>query len=708
MDAVKERDDEVKGLSLIDVCFEDDSLISQSSENQQEHRIFEFPDAVDASKAEDSADIVDQRDQVSQLSESLEPERTQKIGKCNLRKSLAWDSAFFTSAGVLEPEELSSMIEGVDRDGKHSLPRIQEDDLRRSADSISTMESDSLTLESLEADLFEDVRASIQKSRIRSNVTHSKNSKAGTGEMEGRTIHSSKKVEVASQKKVQPKAASGMQGSGKMIKQGPVRPQVTQPVASSRQSISSLPRPPKIISRANPISTASTKRASLGANSLRMEKDSAKGSIGRGAPGSKITGLCESHGFVPRPTQSSKSSSKRSLPAAKTEPTTSSSSFDSSGSTPSDNIGKSSTNTMRRKFDSRTSNPPPSGSTLKIPTRTAVRNKTLSANSHISAYLMSTAKLSSSMSPASSISEWSTESSSSTSTVNQRSSNSTASLGTSSPCKGVCEDRNASHTVGPENQVIGLLSQSGKKSTTGTGTLHHPASTKPSGLRMPSPKIGFFDGAKSMVRTPNGSMQSHSGVPSSLPKVEAGFCSPKGASNKGKQGNFQTVRTVTPVGNIKPNTQKNSLSMKPSSSLPHQQPSNASTKVSSASKGVRNCAGQSPEIQGNISPKANGESHLKAEEAGLGGVDRAKHDPDSGLISDKNGSREDIKITPVKGDGPHSIYNSTTVELSTTMRVPFAVNNPFCSRDFPTGLTVEMVEKADTSPFLDSTLKENS
>ncbi|KAJ9694521.1 hypothetical protein PVL29_010153 [Vitis rotundifolia] len=697
MDAVKERDDEVKGLSLIDVCSEDDSLISQSSENQQEHRIFEFPDAVDASKAEDSADIVDQRDQVSQLSESLEPERTQKIGKCNLRKSLAWDSAFFTSAGVLEPEELSSMIEGVDRDGKHSLPRIQEDDLRRSTDSISTMESDSLTLESLEADLFEDVRASIQKSRIRSNVTHSKNSKAGTGEMEA-----SKKVDVASQKK--PKAASGMQGSGKMIKQGPVRPQVTQPVASSRQSISSLPRPPKIISRANPISTASTKRASLGANSLRMEKDSAKSSIGRGAPGSKMTGLSESHGFVPRPTQSSKSSSKRSLPAAKTEPTTSSSSFDSSGSTPSDNIGKSSTNTMRRKFDSRTSNPPPSGSTLKTPTRTAVRNKTLSANSHISAYLMSTAKLSSSMSPASSVSEWSTESSSSTSTVNQRSSNSTASLGTSSPCKGVCEDRNASHTVGPENQVTGLLSQSVKKSTTGTGTLHHPASTKPSGLRMPSPKIGFFDGAKSMVRTPNGSMQSHSGVPSSLPKVGAGFCSPKGTSNKGKQGNFQTVRTVTPVGNIKPNTQKNSLSMKPSSPLPQQQPS----KVSSASKSVRNCAGQSPEIQGNISPKANGESHSKAEEAGLGGVDRAKHDPVSGLISGKNGSQEDIKITPVKGDGPHSIYNSTTVELSTTMRVPFAVNNPFCNGDFPTGLTIEMVEKADTSPFLDSTLKENS
>ena len=185
---------------------------------------------MDASKVEDSVDIIDQRDQVSQPSELLKPERTQKIGKCNLRKSLAWDSAFFSSAGillfvvetfssmyfflqysitslvlclskhmvksisskysgVLEPEELSSMIEGVDKDGKHSLPRIEEDDLHKSTDSISTMESDSLTLESLEADLFQDIRASIQKSRMGSNVTYSKNSKAGTGETECRTNH---------------------------------------------------------------------------------------------------------------------------------------------------------------------------------------------------------------------------------------------------------------------------------------------------------------------------------------------------------------------------------------------------------------------------------------------------------------------------------------------------------------------------------------
>lgn len=36
---------------------------------------------------------------VHQLVESREPEGTGKNGKYNLRKSLAWDSAFFTSAG---------------------------------------------------------------------------------------------------------------------------------------------------------------------------------------------------------------------------------------------------------------------------------------------------------------------------------------------------------------------------------------------------------------------------------------------------------------------------------------------------------------------------------------------------------------------------------------------------------------------------------
>ena len=91
-------------------------------------------------------------------------------------------SLFVYEIGVLEPEELSSIIEGVEKVEKHKLPGIQEE-IHRSADSISTLESlesESLTLESLEGDLFEDVRASIQKSSKVSNVVNAR-SKAGSG-----------------------------------------------------------------------------------------------------------------------------------------------------------------------------------------------------------------------------------------------------------------------------------------------------------------------------------------------------------------------------------------------------------------------------------------------------------------------------------------------------------------------------------------------
>lgn len=222
-----------------------------------------------------------------------------------------------------------------------------------------------------------------------------------------------------------------------------------------------------------------------------------------------------------------------------------------------------------------------------------------------------------------------------------------------------------------------------------------------------------------MVQTPKGGIQSHSGIPSSLPKVGTGISSPR---SKGKQGKIQTVRTVTPIGNIKPNTQQTSTSMKPSTPSPQSEPSNASPKVSSASKSIRNCASQSPEVHGNMSPKANGESHLKAEEAGFGGIDGVKHDPYSGLSSEKNGSQgvlktemsletkgatllQDIEITPLK-DGCKHAYDSADVELSTTVRIPFAVNNSLCNRDFPTGLKLEKAD--DTSLFVDSTLTENS
>lgn len=44
---------------------------------------------------------VNVNDHLPELHESTEPERNQRNGRYNLRKSLAWDSAFFTSAGTL-------------------------------------------------------------------------------------------------------------------------------------------------------------------------------------------------------------------------------------------------------------------------------------------------------------------------------------------------------------------------------------------------------------------------------------------------------------------------------------------------------------------------------------------------------------------------------------------------------------------------------
>lgn len=48
-----------------------------------------------------SLDTIGNEEQKVVPSESLEAEKTSRTGECNLRKSMAWDSAFFTSAGRL-------------------------------------------------------------------------------------------------------------------------------------------------------------------------------------------------------------------------------------------------------------------------------------------------------------------------------------------------------------------------------------------------------------------------------------------------------------------------------------------------------------------------------------------------------------------------------------------------------------------------------
>ena len=60
----------------------------------------ELSDKRNPQELENAGDIPGQSKQEPSLSDSMEPERPRGTGNYNLRKSLAWDSAFFTSKGL--------------------------------------------------------------------------------------------------------------------------------------------------------------------------------------------------------------------------------------------------------------------------------------------------------------------------------------------------------------------------------------------------------------------------------------------------------------------------------------------------------------------------------------------------------------------------------------------------------------------------------
>ncbi|KAL5716866.1 hypothetical protein ACHQM5_009979 [Ranunculus cassubicifolius] len=479
-------------IHLIDVTSEDDSLISSGDDFQVATQ-----GALDSSKVPP-------------------PERTRKAGKCNLRKSLAWDSAFFTNAGVLEPEELSIINCGLN---KAPLPGIQED-VRRSAESNSTLDSDNFTLENLEAGLFDDIRASIQMSSNASILTNSssRDSLLEPEDNSPQSRQSSRKMELGSRNKMKPitmskRQAINTQGaqskkeepvSTKKVaeknkreasgtkKEALVRPHA-QVTARSGELTQSLLRPPKIAGRINPISTSPTKRASLGANRVKTEIRNGKSASGRkeeAIGGSKRPVYGDSN-VTPRSKSFRKSSSSSSVSGIKMESAASCSSHDKSGSTSSGSTD----NSLTKKTNVATS-------TLKPPLRISLKDKT---EVRTSAYIKSVSKLSPSISPASSQDGWSSESSSST---NQHPK--------SSPFKGLSSDRvvSQSHMLKSVDHKKGLPSPSPKRNTPGA-----TADSKPTGLRMPSPKFGYFDAEKS---TEAGGLRFHPGVRSGLPKHGAG------------------------------------------------------------------------------------------------------------------------------------------------------------------------------------------
>ncbi|XP_043710310.1 uncharacterized protein LOC122659221 [Telopea speciosissima] len=609
MDDSDKRSQDMERFHLFDVSTEDDCLLASPSgrtlnlrtsrftENQKEIDSFGLNDARNAQDGDNTADLIRQKEQIPALSESTEPERTRTVSNCNLRKSLAWDSAFFTSAGVLDPEELSFINNGFSKAEAPLLPVILED-VRRSAESNSTFDSD-LTLESIEIDLFEDIRASMQKFST-SSIVSSSRSNTGPVERGTQSLRSSKRIELPSRSMPKPVAASkrqsiGMQNLEKTAKKDSQRSHIVQLASRSGERNSSL-KPPKILGRAVPLSAAPTKRTSLGASRIKVEHNTTKAVSGKGDPvvRSKKPGLGDSGSLTPRSSPSSKSSSSGSSPSL--------SSVNRSGSTSSDCRGKSPAFCSRNKTSSKNVIPASSGSTRVDPVRTSSRTKIDSGNSHLSAYLVSMSKHYSTLSSASSIDGWSSESSSSTSTVNQRSNNSKTS---SSPRSGFSIDNDAPQALDLQTHPHGqasfrygsngtaLLTKCDRKSSVGTGALSHLASTnvsrniKPSGLRMPSPKIGFFDAEKTALHSPMGGLQ---GVRNCLPKDGPGISCVNRNAIKTKPGKIQSARTVTGTGKVKSESLHTAMlsptsNVKPSFEELYEQ-ANASPKVPDSSKKV--------------------------------------------------------------------------------------------------------------------------
>ncbi|GAB4856738.1 hypothetical protein Ancab_014652 [Ancistrocladus abbreviatus] len=625
MDECKKTEiEEVNGFSLINCSDVDDFLHVSTSDAQD-------------SREDNVGDILTEDVQQQQPLESLELEQPKRKSNYNLRKSLAWDSAFFTCAGVLDPEELSSIIEGaeIDRKQKHLLPGIQED-LSKSTDSISTFESDALTLESLEADLFCDIRASIQRCSKGSNL-RSMSSNNVPGETESKGGSGSKTDESPSGVMVKPKSASkklndSVQVPGKTIRLGSAGAQLTKFVPRNRDSSSLLPRTHEVAHKTSSMAAAASKRMSLSANRVKSETNNAGSAkvSGQGALLSKVPHPVHSRGTMPKAMTSLKSSKCASI-KPKTGIPSSRSSCDSSTSSSSESNCRSPSSAMQRKTD-RTVTLASNITSLKTSAKVGLKSKSQLGNSRLSAFVKSTSKNSCSISPASSISEWSSESSSSSATVNKK----LLSAKRCSTSGGVVLDSNAlqNHhsdqaSTGQENHFVGLPGASRKHSSTAMGSCSHPVSAKPSGLRMPSPKMGFFDGVKTGGRTPGSSLQSRSAIPSSLLRSGAATCSPSSASTKGRLANVPVKTTAAAGANSKLDTLKTSAKTKQANVLDE---SIASGKVERLLND-ENHDGTLSQVQNDLS-LMSGEGLLENTEV----PDVAKYIIESGLDETKNSS----------------------------------------------------------------------
>ncbi|KAH9703469.1 hypothetical protein KPL70_011127 [Citrus sinensis] len=446
-------------------------------------------------------------------SRPLEQERTSSVCQDNSRRSLAWDNAFFTSAGVLNPEELSLVNKGYRGSGRYLVPDTEEKNWS-SAGTDSTAKSDGFHLASLENDLFDDLKAAFDNSTTVSNAANS-SSNIRRGKWLGDiNSHSLKKSDTSSRVKMK----SLLPASNK---QKHNTNNASERIAKS----TSLPPQAQNIARGgncNPLS--SLKSPNVPGQHLNV---------------AKRPFLAESCCVIPNATASSKSTSSGSH-----TPTNESAEL----------AFPLSDQAARSPLSSRLSSSP-------FALRNLSAKKIDILNSSLPCHLPSSFK-SFYVSPASSVHISSSELLAS---ISQISENPSGNLDTT-PCIETSFDGANTQALDSESHHHneGCIRHENPDTRSQTKHLNKKAkgsnsalknvsrNTKPSGLRMPSPKIGFFDAENSMALTPNEDLKFHLGTHSSSKTgTVTGNCN--GASERTIPSKLQKTET----GNMKLGSERN-------------------------------------------------------------------------------------------------------------------------------------------------------
>ncbi|GMI84857.1 hypothetical protein HRI_002155000 [Hibiscus trionum] len=453
-----------------------------------------------------------------------------RIGECSARRSLAWDAAFFTSPGVLNPEELSLVNNGYRKSETvtHVLPGIEQE-FWKSTESDSTLDSD-YSLSSLEIDLFDDMRASMQKSTKSSNLLSS------SCKLESRTgipnPHFSKRLDTTSTR-AKPSPASRRpkttaDGVGKTAKEATNPSKAQHGTRTGEHDPSSFLKLSKAYDQANPFSPGATKNASAGAIQTKVNNKIRKFVPGKNMSKKPCIG---DHG-----TPSPEPSSSRSHIAFKD--------LSGSGRGHSASIVKS-PSSLRRKNDLAASD-----SGVRTPKRSTTLHRSRLIDSSQPTSFQSTPK-SPSTPLLTSIACWSSESSASLDHVNTEN----------------CSNYQLFPSGGKEtrfpHQDVGKFSK---------GSCHLPSTVsreaKPSSLRLPLPKTGFFELGNSRELTPNG-VNFHSGLQSSS-KTRTGSNHLNGTPTRARYSKLQSPRTAKlkekKLGSLQ-NGAQSSVDIKPNAKL---------------------------------------------------------------------------------------------------------------------------------------------